>query len=229
MNLDQAITEWREQMFAAGITRPEILDELESHLREEIQRAMNSGVAGAEAFQRAAGQFGDGKKLKQEFAKIPRPSFRLASFKEHERKFLYRGLAFVVPAFVAGLLFFYFVLLPAALAASGRYAHWLGLHQSIWDPVQYNKFCFQMMLAVALAFEIPVIILVSVKAGWLNCTRLSRARPYVIVANLILAALLTTPEVLTQISMAVPLQLLYETSVWTAGRWERQEQKGAAA
>jgi len=43
----------------------------------------------------------------------------------------------------------------------------------------------------------------------------------------VLGALLTTPEVLTQIMMAVPLQILYEISVWIAWYWERQDKKKA--
>jgi sec-independent protein translocase protein TatC len=50
-----------------------------------------------------------------------------------------------------------------------------------------------------------------------------------IVINLVLGAVLTTPEVFTQVLMAIPLQLLYEISVWIAWYWERQEKKRAAA
>jgi sec-independent protein translocase protein TatC len=85
------------------------------------------------------------------------------------------------------------------------------------------------MLGMGLGFELPVVILVLVKLGVLNYTILSKARRYMIVINLILGALLTTPEVLTQVLMAVPLQVLFEISVWIAWYWERQEKKRAAA
>ena len=54
-------------------------------------------------------------------------------------------------------------------------------------------------------------------------------RRYMIVVNLVLGALLTTPEVLTQIMMAIPLQFLYEVSVWVAWYWERRDRKRAEA
>ena len=53
-------------------------------------------------------------------------------------------------------------------------------------------------------------------------------RRYMSVINLILGALLTTPEVLTQVLMFVPLQLLYEISIWIAWWWERKERQQAA-
>jgi sec-independent protein translocase protein TatC len=72
-------------------------------------------------------------------------------------------------------------------------------------------------------------VLVLVKIGLLSYSTLSKARPYMIVINLVLGAVLTTPEVFTQVLMAVPLQLLFEISVWVAWYWERQEKKRAAA
>jgi sec-independent protein translocase protein TatC len=58
---------------------------------------------------------------------------------------------------------------------------------------------------------------------------LAKGRRYMIVINLFLGAVLTTPEVLTQVMMFIPLQLLYEISVWIAWYWERKEKKRLAA
>ena len=69
------------------------------------------------------------------------------------------------------------------------------------------------------------MLLALVKIGILDYRKLSAMRRYMIVINLILGALLTTPEVFTQIMMAIPLQLLYEISVWIAWYWERKEKK----
>src|SRR5207249_11620087 len=55
-----------------------------------------------------------------------------------------------------------------------------------------------------------------VKTGLLVSQRMVRFRPYMIVINLILGALLTTPEVRTQVLMFIPLQALYEASIWLA-------------
>ena len=73
--------------------------------------------------------------------------------------------------------------------------------------------------------EMPVIILTLVKIGVLNYQILKSARRYVIVIAFVLGAILTTPEVITQVLMAIPLLLMYEISVWVAWYWERQEKK----
>jgi len=69
--------------------------------------------------------------------------------------------------------------------------------------------------------------LVLVKIGVLDYRMLAGARRYMIVVNLILGAVLTTPEVITQLIMFVPLQLLYELSVFIAWRWDVQERRRA--
>jgi sec-independent protein translocase protein TatC len=109
------------------------------------------------------------------------------------------------------------------------YSQWLGFSAFQWKADEYISFICKFMLGMGLGFEMPVVLLTLVKIGVLNYRILSKARRYMIVLNLILGALLTTPEVVTQILMAVPLQLLYEISVWIAWYWERQEKKKAAA
>jgi len=71
-DLNQAITEWRAQMAAAGILNPETLNELESHLREDFERRRQSGEAAPEAFAAAARQLGQARVLQAEFAKESR-------------------------------------------------------------------------------------------------------------------------------------------------------------
>jgi sec-independent protein translocase protein TatC len=85
----------------------------------------------------------------------------------------------------------------------------------------------RLLLSVGLALAMPVGLLTFVRTGILNYRKLSSLRGYIIVVNFILAAVLTTPEVTTQIVMFVPLQLLCEASIWIASRWERKEMKHA--
>ncbi len=155
--------------------------------------------------------------------------FVFPALKWKEKKYVYRGLAFAIPLFVCGVCFCYFLLMPVALAASQLYSTWLGFSADIWRAEEYISFVCKFMLGMGLGFEMPVVILVLVKLGVLNYAILSKARRYMIVINLVLGAVLTTPEVLTQVLMAVPLQILYEISVWIAWYWERQERKRAQA
>jgi len=69
-NLEQSIAEWRKQMLAAGIKTPVPLEELESHLREDIERQMESGVSAEKAFASAARKIGRVYALQTEFAKV---------------------------------------------------------------------------------------------------------------------------------------------------------------
>ena len=80
---------------------------------------------------------------------------------------------------------------------------------------------------MGLGFELPVVVLTLVKIGILNYARLKSMRRYMIVVNLFLGRILTTPEVITQVLMFVPLQGLYELSVWMAGYWEKDERAKA--
>jgi hypothetical protein len=68
-DLEQSIAEWRKQMLAAGIKTPVPLEELEFHLREEIEQQMKSGVNEQRAFEIAAQQTGQASALKNEFKK----------------------------------------------------------------------------------------------------------------------------------------------------------------
>ena len=72
-DLEKSITEWRQQMLTAGIKSPAPLEELESHLREEIARQMKSGLNEQEAFEIAARWLGQPKAIKSEFEKVNAP------------------------------------------------------------------------------------------------------------------------------------------------------------
>jgi hypothetical protein len=71
-DLEIAINEWRERMLAAGIQAPVPLEELEAHLREEIDRLLAGGKPDAAAFEIAVQQIGRAERLKSEFTKISR-------------------------------------------------------------------------------------------------------------------------------------------------------------
>jgi hypothetical protein len=69
-DLENAIAQWRQQMLAAGIKRAESLDELENHLREEMEKQIKLGQKSEQAFEIAAMQIGQAAPLKAEFAKV---------------------------------------------------------------------------------------------------------------------------------------------------------------
>lgn len=155
-------------------------------------------------------------------------SFVFPALKMREQKYVYRGLFFGVGLFLFGVAFCYFVLMPVALAAAQLYSNWLGIGAVQWRAEDYISFVCKFMVGMGLGFELPVVLLTLVKIGVLNYSSLSKARRYMIVINLVLGGVLTTPEPITQLVMFVPLQLLYEITVWIAWYWDRQEKKLAA-
>ncbi|HEX4265162.1 MAG TPA: Clp protease N-terminal domain-containing protein [Verrucomicrobiae bacterium] len=72
-DLDLAISEWRRQMSAGGIKSREVLAELESHLRDDVEQQMRSGIAAEKAFHEAVRRIGPADKVRVEFAKVAAP------------------------------------------------------------------------------------------------------------------------------------------------------------
>jgi hypothetical protein len=68
-NLETAIAEWRRQMMAAGIESREVLDELECHLRDDIEQQLRLGTEQCKAFESAAARIGEARSLRHEFEK----------------------------------------------------------------------------------------------------------------------------------------------------------------
>ena len=69
-DLEQSIADWRRQMLAAGIKTPVPLEELEIHLREEVERQMKSGLDEAEAFKASVQKIGQAHMIRDEFKKV---------------------------------------------------------------------------------------------------------------------------------------------------------------
>ena len=153
--------------------------------------------------------------------------FVFPALKIVEKKYIYRGMLFGGGLFMAGVCFCYFVLMPVALAASVQYADWLGFSASQWRAEDYIGFVCKFMLGMGLGFELPVVVLVLVKIGILSHATLARSRRFVIVIVFVLGAVLTTPEVITQVLMALPLWGLYEITVLVAWYWEQPDRAKA--
>jgi hypothetical protein len=216
-NLEQAISEWRQQLVIGGLKTPDVLNELESHLRDDVEQQVRSGLGVQQAFEAATRRIGQATLLQAEFEKADQAK-RVGA-----RKNLLRICGVAVGVFITSASFGYLVILPLALRANGQYAAWLGIQV----PHANFGFICRSVLGMGLALAMPVGLLTLVRTGILSHRKLASLRRYVIVANLILGAVLTTPEVVTQIAMFVPLQFLCEFTIWIAARWERKEIKHA--
>jgi sec-independent protein translocase protein TatC len=155
--------------------------------------------------------------------------FVLPALNLRERKVIFSWLGWSAFLFVAGVLSTYFVLLPVALRASVQYSELLGFSAQDWRAQEYINFVCKFIFGMGLGFQFPLIVLFLVKIGVLTHEHLKKYRRHVAVLSLILGAVLTTPEVVTQVAMAIPLYLLYEVCIWIAWYWERKKKKAAPA
>jgi hypothetical protein len=130
-NLDDAISEWRQQLAARGLKTLDVLNELESHLREDVDQRTRSGLSVEQAFEAAVQQMGPGGVLKTEFEKVGKSQQRL----RRNLKGICCGVlaGFIVlissyssfnlgPTFGAGVLFFFAVGFAAFSVWGWRYA-----------------------------------------------------------------------------------------------------------
>ena len=99
-DLEERIAEWRRQMLAGGIQAPLPLNELESHLRDEVEQQMKSGLSAQQAFETAIQRLGQASALKMEFKKVGAT----------ERKQMKRSVAILASLF--GMVFGLSMVLP---------------------------------------------------------------------------------------------------------------------
>jgi len=100
-DLEQSIADWRQQMLAAGIKTPVPLEELESHLREDIEQQMQSGLSAEKAFESAAQKIGRVYALQTEFAKVGGVE---KSTKWEQRIVFFILVGVIIPLGIYGLL-----------------------------------------------------------------------------------------------------------------------------
>jgi sec-independent protein translocase protein TatC len=84
------------------------------------------------------------------------------------------------------------------------------------DIEAYLSFVLTMFIAFGLAFEVPVVVVVLARLGIVSVAKLKEFRGYFIVLAFVIAAVITPPDVVSQLALAVPMCLLYEVGIWAA-------------
>ena len=154
--------------------------------------------------------------------------FVLPALRVREKKWVFRLAGMGSVLFMLGGAFCYFVIMQVALWASVGFAGMLGFGADEWMAEEYIGFVCKFMVGMGVAFQMPMVLLFLVKIGILDYQKLSRLRMYAVVANIILAAVITpTGDPVTLSLVAVPMQLLYELSTliaWFMGRRQAGEE-----
>ena len=84
------------------------------------------------------------------------------------------------------------------------------------DIEAYLGFVLTMFLAFGLAFEVPIVVIVLARMGIVSVAKLREFRGYFIVLAFVIAAIVTPPDVVSQLALAIPMCLLYELGIWAA-------------
>lgn len=121
--------------------------------------------------------------------------------------------------FIAGVAFCYFFVF-------GRVFHFIGefAPNSIAvtpDIENYLDFVMSMCLAFGASFEVPVVVVILVRMGIVSLEKLRSVRSYVIVGAFVIAAIVTPPDVVSQLALAIPMCLLYELGLLVAPMFVR--------
>jgi sec-independent protein translocase protein TatC len=94
---------------------------------------------------------------------------------------------------------------------------------------EYLDLVMKLIFGFGIAFQLPVGLTLLGKVGIISSTQLAQGRRYAIVLIFIAAAILTPPDVISQVSLAVPLLLLYEISIWLVRGIEKRRAASEAA
>ena len=128
-----------------------------------------------------------------------------------EKRYTLPFVVFSSLFFIIGVLFAYFVILPIGFHFFLTYK--VTSTTPSWTIGFYIGFAFRVLLVFGIIFELPLVVLFLTKIGILKPAILTKNRKYAVLVIFLLSAILTPPDVVTQVLMAVPLMILYEISV----------------
>jgi len=149
-------------------------------------------------------------------------SFVAPALYEKEKKLARPLLLAATALFYLGCAFTYFLLLPVMFAYLNSTAP-AGVAM-MTDIGKYLDFVIILLLAGGISFEVPIAVLIGVLLGWVSVAQLVEWRGYIVVAIFIVAAIITPPDGLSQIMLAVPMWLLYELGIVVARVLVKQRQ-----
>ncbi len=132
----------------------------------------------------------------------------------HEKKLVAPLIVGSTFLFFCGMSFAYFFVFPVVFGFISKVTP-EGVSM-MTDIGKYLDFVLTLFLAFGITFEVPIIVIILVRMGFIEIAKLKEWRPYMIVSAFVLGALFTPPDVVSQTMLAVPLWLLYELGIFLA-------------
>jgi sec-independent protein translocase protein TatC len=145
-----------------------------------------------------------------EFWRFIRPALKM-----HERKYASITVLTMSVLFLLGILFSYYVLVPWALYFFGTYQ----VSENVLNQISLKSYISTVVtltFGMGLIFELPVIVYFLTKIGIMTPAFLKKNRKYAFILILIVAAIITPPDVISQIIATIPLYALYELSIYVS-------------
>ncbi|MGE5673378.1 MAG: twin-arginine translocase subunit TatC [Mycobacterium leprae] len=139
-------------------------------------------------------------------------AFVLPALRPSERRILYIGLPMATGLFLVGWAFGWFVVVPITrnfFLGTSTQAH----IQNQITPQNYLDFIMGLCNPLGIVFELPLVVMILARIGFVTASFLRRVRKYAILVLLIVAAILSPPDVISMMIFFVPLYALYEVSI----------------
>jgi sec-independent protein translocase protein TatC len=132
----------------------------------------------------------------------------------HEKKLVLPLVVSSTVLFITGVAFCYFLVIPGMSQFIQAFAP--SSITAAPDIEQYFAFVLTLFMVFGIAFEVPIAVIVLVRVGVVSIEQLRKARGYFVVGAFIVAAVVTPPDVISQLALAIPMCLLYEVGIWSA-------------
>ncbi len=143
----------------------------------------------------------------------------------HEKKLVLPLVITSSLLFLVGVAFCYFLVIPGMSRFIQAFAP--SSITAAPDIEQYFGFVLTLFMIFGLAFEVPVAVIVLARIGVVSITQLKKFRGYFIVGSFVVSAVVTPPDVISQLALAIPMCILYEIGIVAAGLFIKHTQAPA--